>query len=68
MVSEVLPFWGKEKEKPVLLEGPFLEDREEILVLKRKTSVKSNSANAIAVVWVQTNRFNATLKWARSAR
>lgn len=68
MVCEPLPFQGKEKEKPVLLEAPLLEDRGEILVLKRKTSVKSNSANAVAIVWLQTNRFNATLKRARSAR
>ena len=62
MVCEPLPFWGKEKEKPV-----WLGDRGEILVLSRKPSVKSNSANAVAIVWVQTNPFNATLKWARSA-
>lgn len=62
MVHKPLPFWGKEKEKPVRL-----EDRGEILVLNRKPSVKSNSANTVAIVWVQTNPFNATLKWAQSA-
>lgn len=67
MVHEPLPFRGKEKEKPVWLEAPLLEDTGEILVLNRKSSVKSNSANAVPIAWVQTNPFNATLKWARSA-
>lgn len=37
-----------------------------MLVLNRKPSVKSNSANVVAIVWVQTNPFNATLKRAPS--